>query len=199
MLSLLLTQASFQGPVAAPLLRRCGAPLLSESATSRHGRLELLKNELAAAVGSEEYDTAARLRDELTTLSLDEEVAVLAANAEFYAAFSAKNLQAMEAVWGGHNGDEDVACAHPGFPSIKGRAKVIDSWRSIFRGSKIEVEPTIDCCRLLRGGLSAMVICREKLGDANALTATNVFEKDEHGKWYMVMHQAGPVMMEEPS
>lgn len=56
----------------------------------------------------------------------------------------------------------------------------------------MKIVPEVDCCRLLRGGLSAMVLCKEKVEGAGVLMATNVFEKSPvDGKWRMVSHQAG--------
>jgi len=162
----------------------------------KHSRLAQVRSDLAAAVESEEYTQAARLRDEMTTLSLDEEVAVLSANTNFYTAFSAGDFKDMAELWHDGEGGECVGCAHPGHPMIMGRSAVLETWKEIFNGPPISIAADVDCCRLLKGGQSAMVLCKEKVGDGgSALMATNLFEKCEDGAWRLVLHQAGPIGM----
>jgi ketosteroid isomerase-like protein len=161
----------------------------------KHSRLAQVRLALAAAVESEEYTQAARLRDEMTTLSLDEEVAVLSANTNFYTAFSAGDFKAMAELWHDGEGGECVGCAHPGHPMIMGRSAVLETWKEIFNGPPISIAADVDCCRLLKGGQSAMVLCKEKVGDGGSLMATNLFEKCEDGAWRLVLHQAGPIGM----
>ena len=50
-----------------------------------------------------------------------------AAEAAFYAAFEARNLDAMMAVWA-HN--DSIACMHPLAAPLNGRAAVAAGWRS---------------------------------------------------------------------
>jgi ketosteroid isomerase-like protein len=149
---------------------------------------------LAAAIGREDYGTAATLRDELATLQLDDEVAVLQANEAFYEAFSARNLEAMEAMWVSEG--DGAVCAHPGFPPLRGHRAIIDSWQQIFSDSNMQLKAENVRCLLLSGGLSAVVTCVERIEGAgdNALTATNIFEKGTDGRWRMVLHQAGPLV-----
>src|SRR4051794_1603997 len=58
-------------------------------------------------------------------VSVGDEAAVTAANAEFYAAFEACDIDRMEAVW--DTGD-DIRCIHPGWPLLSGRSRVMRSW-----------------------------------------------------------------------
>ena len=113
----------------------------------------------------------------------DAESAVLEANATFYEAFAARDLEAMEAAWS----TGELVCVHPGWPPIRGHREVLHSWRSIFENDD---GPTPQCeapsCRL--AGDSAVVTCRERLGGA-ILVATNVFALED-GRWRMVHHQA---------
>ncbi|WP_245334080.1 nuclear transport factor 2 family protein, partial [Bradyrhizobium guangdongense] len=53
---------------------------------------------------------------------------VIAANAAFYAAFSAGDFDEMQRMWAD---DDAISCIHPGWPAIIGRATVIGSWRDI--------------------------------------------------------------------
>ena len=116
--------------------------------------------------------------------------AVLAANRAFYRAFVERDLAGMEALWAQA---APVACIHPGWDALTGRAAVLASWRDIF------TQPTTIRCgaeRVLRfGDSSACVICHETLGDGpggGLLVATNLFVR-EAGAWRMVHHQAGGV------
>src|SRR6516164_8495922 len=54
--------------------------------------------------------------------------AVLAANLEFYRAFSARDLTAMDALWARR---VPVACLHPGWTALKDRTGIIESWDDI--------------------------------------------------------------------
>ena len=54
--------------------------------------------------------------------------AVLAANLEFYRAFTARDLAAMDALWARQ---APVACLHPGWTALKDRTEIIESWEGI--------------------------------------------------------------------
>ena len=179
------------------LHRRCAPPVANAtmpSAEERAKKLDIMKVALSTAISTEKYEEAARLRDQLNSLQVDDEVAVLQANAAFYNAFTAGDLKAMSALWVSEG--EETTCAHPGFPHLHGIAAILDSWQQIFANSNMKIQPEKVRCKLLRGGLSATVTCVERVdgpGD-NALTATNVFEKSADGHWRMITHQAGPVV-----
>src|SRR5579883_2287878 len=53
---------------------------------------------------------------------------VLAANGAFYAAFNARDMDAMASIWAAR---APVACIHPGWNVLIGRDAVLDSWRGI--------------------------------------------------------------------
>ncbi|MCP4327874.1 MAG: nuclear transport factor 2 family protein [Alphaproteobacteria bacterium] len=112
--------------------------------------------------------------------------AVLAVNAEFYAAFTERDYEAMESLWARIS---PVACIHPGWPPISGRDEVMVSWQQILGNAgapKVEcVSPEPFLC-----GDAIFVICYERIDDA-LLAATNVFVRED-GIWKMVHHQAGP-------
>jgi len=118
-----------------------------------------------------------------------EDDAVLAVNRAFYRAFAESDVAAMDALWAR---DAPVACIHPGWDVLTGRAAVMASWRDILG------QPTPIRCgaeRVLVFGDSACVICHETLGDGPAsglLVATNMFVR-EAGAWRLVHHQAGGV------
>jgi ketosteroid isomerase-like protein len=112
---------------------------------------------------------------------------VLAANAAFYAAFASRDLDAMERVWAE---TAPVACIHPGWHALDGRAAVMASWRGILRGPGA---PEITCASAVARvlGETAFVVCTEDL-PGGQLAATNVFVR-ENAAWKLVHHHAGPV------
>ena len=57
------------------------------------------------------------------------EATVEAANAAYYAAFEARDLDAMAEVW---ERSDRVAVTHPGWPTLHGWARVAGSWDAIF-------------------------------------------------------------------
>ena len=114
--------------------------------------------------------------------------AVLAANLEFYRAFTARDVPAMEALWAR---DAPVACIHPGWPALADRDSVIDSWRSILANPNA---PRIACHdeQVLLYGDSALVVCEEEL-DGGTLVASNFFVRED-GAWRIAHHQAGQLV-----
>jgi ketosteroid isomerase-like protein len=199
MLSAIILVCSFAGPriphlAASAVPYRAVAAVASESAVDRHVRLTVAKKELQDAIRSEQFSDAARLRDIIASLQLDEEVAILSANTKFYTSFSDCDKHAMGELWAD---DDSICCMHPGFPPLRGKDQVMDSWEQIFTSQeppKVSAESLQ--CNIQRGGTTAVVTCIERLrnGRASAMSATNVFEKDTTGKWRMVLHQAGPIM-----
>jgi hypothetical protein len=118
--------------------------------------------------------------------SMSDESDLLAANAAFYAAFASGDLAAMDALWAK---SAPVACCHPGWEPLLGRASVLASWRAIFESGAPPVRCE-DASGLLLGEV-ALVICTEVL-QAGTLAATNVFVREE-GRLRLVHHHAGPV------
>src|SRR5262245_54973422 len=116
------------------------------------------------------------------------EAEVLAANDAFYAAFNAKDVEAMDRVWAR---TVHVTCIHPGWNVLSGREEVMASWEGILTNPN---QP-----RLVAGGATArivgeiaVVICRELVA-GSPLAATNVFVYED-GAWRLLHHHSGPVM-----
>lgn len=111
--------------------------------------------------------------------------AVLAANLEFYRAFTARDLVAMDALWARQ---APVGCIHPGWPALADRDEIMESWRGILSNPDA---PRIACYdeRVLLYGDTALVICEEEL-DSGTLVASNLFVREAEG-WRIAHHQAG--------
>ena len=133
--------------------------------------------------------------------------AVVAANAELYAAFEEGDIDRMEAIW---DEADDVSCIHPGWPLLRGRARVLRSWSIIMANTNYiqffltGVEAVIDAD-------VAVVTCEENILTAVAdpdgalsqsakVVSTNVFRRRADG-WRLWLHHGSPVLSpsEEPS
>jgi ketosteroid isomerase-like protein len=117
---------------------------------------------------------------------------ILEANRRFYDAFARGDADAMDALWARTH---PVACVHPGWTALRGRARVMASFRGILahrpppdiRFSEPSVHPL---------GEVAFVVCYEHVAGARLL-ATNLFARED-GEWRMVHHQAGPTTGKGP-
>jgi ketosteroid isomerase-like protein len=114
--------------------------------------------------------------------------AVLTANLEFYRAFGARDLAAMDALWARQ---APVACIHPGWPPLADRDAVMESWRGILSNPQA---PRIACYdeRVFLYGDTALVICEEEL-EGGTLVASNLFVREADG-WHIAHHQAGQMV-----
>jgi ketosteroid isomerase-like protein len=147
---------------------------------------------------SEPADSA----DPAPALSPAEE-AVLAANQRFYAAFEARDVDAMAEVW---ERSSRASVTHPGWPTLHGWAKVIASWDAIFRGTPY-IQFFLTDARAVVVGEAAWVVLDENIlqshggeapseavdpASASTVAATNVFVHDGDD-WRLVNHHGSPV------
>jgi ketosteroid isomerase-like protein len=114
--------------------------------------------------------------------------ALLAANLEFYRAFTTHDVTAMECVWAV---ETPVLCLHPGWELLRGRAAVLESWRQILSSPEAPRVVVHEDQAFLFGEVG-IVTCEEEL-DGGSLAATNMFVK-EQGIWRLVHHQASPIV-----
>lgn len=122
---------------------------------------------------------------------MTEEHAVLAANATFYRAMAAGDLAAMDALWARAR---PVACIHPGWRTLIGRAVVMESWRAVLANPPA-ITHAAAACHLL--GDAAFVTCTESI-EGTVLAATNLFVRED-GAWRLVHHHAGHVLETGPA
>ncbi len=120
-----------------------------------------------------------------------------AAESAFYAAFEARSLDAMMAVW---DSDEDIACIHPLAAPLNGRAAVAAGWHSMFEAAG-QFSVQVEAAHQMREAAQVIRIVREYLviGQEDeprpAILATNVYRKDAGGSWRMVLHHASPLQV----
>lgn len=125
---------------------------------------------------------------------------VLAANAEFYAAFERADFDAMQKLWAQ---DDGVVCVHPANEPIRGKQSVMRSWLVLMANSPYIQFFLTDVYAVVVGDI-ASVTCTENVLSASAdtpigvfaggrATATNVFRRTAGG-WRLWIHHASPVM-----
>ena len=117
--------------------------------------------------------------------------AVLAANAAYYEAFEARDLDAMSDVW---LHDDDVVCTHPGWKTLHGWGAVAGSWFALFGGPQ-HLQFILTNARVQLSGDVAWVTVDENLISdqvGSTVAAVNVFRRVD-GRWRMVLHHGSPV------
>ncbi len=117
-------------------------------------------------------------------MNLEEEA--LFANDIFYLAFTQKDVAAMERLWAE---DHPTFCIHPGWPALRKREDILESWRQILENPQ---QPGIDFynATVAAVGSMAMVNCYEEL-PGSVCVATNGFVRVD-GSMRMFLHQSGP-------
>lgn len=119
-----------------------------------------------------------------------------AAESAFYAAFEARSLDAMMAVWGS---DDRIACIHPLAAPLNGRTAVAAGWRSMFEAAG-QFRVQVELAHEIREAGQVIRIVREYLaigqetGPRPPILATNVYRKEADG-WRMVLHHASPLQV----
>ncbi len=119
-----------------------------------------------------------------------------AAEAAFYAAFEARNLDAMMAVWA-HN--DSIACIHPLAAPLDGHAAVAAGWRSMFEAAG-QFRVQVELAHEIREASQVIRIVREYLVIGQEaeprppILATNVYRREADG-WRMVLHHASPLQV----
>lgn len=116
---------------------------------------------------------------------------LLAANAAFYAAFEARDLDAMSDLW--HHGDH-VVCVHPGWPALRGWPAISSSWFALFQGDGAMQFILTEVQANVRGDVGWVALDENLLAGSQAQTvaALNLFER-HRGRWRMVLHQGSGV------
>jgi ketosteroid isomerase-like protein len=118
---------------------------------------------------------------------------VQAANAAFYEAFEARDMDRMSDVW--EHGDR-VSCVHPGWGVLRGWGPVAGSWFALFTGPQhLQFILTNEVVEV--AGDTGWVTVDENLLDGDAVagtvTALNVFLRSDDGRWRLVAHHGSPV------
>jgi ketosteroid isomerase-like protein len=117
---------------------------------------------------------------------------VQAANAAFYSAFEARDLDDMSGLW---EHTERVVCTHPGWASLRGWSRVSASFFALFQNSEhLQFILTNEHTEVV--GDAGWVSVDENILDVDGATtvaALNLFTRTEDGTWRMVAHHGSPV------
>jgi ketosteroid isomerase-like protein len=118
--------------------------------------------------------------------------AVAAANKAFYAAFEARDLDAMSLLW---EHSDRIVCTHPGWASLRGWGQVAASFFALFQNSQ-HLQFILTKEKAEVAGDVGWVTVDENIlqtDSATTVSALNLFVRDSHGDWVLVAHHASPV------
>ncbi len=121
------------------------------------------------------------------------------AEAAFYEALEAGDLEAMMEVWAD---DEEVVCVHPGGPRISGYDQVRESWARILSSDGGQLKVQLSEQVYLQGvmvSLHSLHECVSAGGErGQVVVTTNVYLRTGGG-WRMIAHHASLAPGVEPA
>ena len=122
---------------------------------------------------------------------IDAETEVRAANAAFYEAFEARDIDAMSEVW---EHSDRVVCTHPGWQVLRGWGAVSGSWFALFRGDDPLQFILTNESVSVEGDVGWVNVDENLIGEriGGTVAALNVFAFDGQ-RWRMVVHHGSPV------
>ncbi|HEX8476430.1 MAG TPA: nuclear transport factor 2 family protein [Pyrinomonadaceae bacterium] len=130
---------------------------------------------------------------------MSDEEGVRAANARFYEAMNALDVDMMDALWAD---DVHAVCVHPGRDAIVGYERVRESWAMIFAVTASMSVAASDV-QVTLAGEAAWVVCTETIslmveGEllAASAQATNIFRRMGQ-EWRMLVHHASPIPLRD--
>jgi len=130
-------------------------------------------------------------REETTATSESESAAE--ANLAFYAAFEARDLEAMSHLW---EHTDRVVCTHPGWAVLRGWGQVAASFFALFQNDQHLQFILTNISAQSEGDVAWVSVDENILAEAEPATtvaALNVFVRPPGGEWRMVAHHASPV------
>jgi ketosteroid isomerase-like protein len=118
--------------------------------------------------------------------------AVGEANSTFYAAFEARDLDAMSKLW---EHSDRIVCTHPGWASLRGWGQVAASFFALFQNAQQLQFILTKQSAWVDGDVAWVSVDENILQGPNATTvaALNLFVRGSDGDWHMVAHHASPV------
>jgi ketosteroid isomerase-like protein len=124
-------------------------------------------------------------------------VALLAANEAFYAAFEARDMDALSDLW---EHSDRAFCTHPGWPTLRGWAPIASSFAALFQSAQSLQFILTECQVSVAGEAGWVSVDENLLGDQGGATvaALNLFLRTEAGQWRMVGHHGSPVNVARP-
>ncbi len=117
---------------------------------------------------------------------IEAEADVLAANRGFYAAFEARDMDAMSESW---EHSDRVVCTHPGWQTLRGWASVSSSWFALFSNSiPLQFILTNEAVAI-EGDMAWVSVDENVIGESisGTVAALNLFVFDGE-RWRVVAH-----------
>jgi ketosteroid isomerase-like protein len=118
---------------------------------------------------------------------------VLEVNRAFYAAFEARDMDAMSDVW---EHSDRTLCTHPGWSTLRGWGAISGSWFALFQSAQqlqfVLTQEQVE----VAGDMAWVAVDENLLGDQGGATvaALNLFSRHPNdGSWRMVAHHGSPV------
>lgn len=140
-------------------------------------------------------DGGDRWRRGVTTASPDID-AIQDANQAFYAAFEARDLEAMSQLW---EHSDRVTCTHPGWATLRGWGQVAASFFALFQNDQHLQFILTNSSAVSVGDVAWVSVDENILSDsepATTVAALNVFARTQRGPWRLVAHHASVVSAE---
>lgn len=115
------------------------------------------------------------------------------AEAAFYEALEASDLEAMMGVWAD---DEEIVCVHPGGPRLSGYDQVREGWAQLFGpGQRFKVQLSsqvvLSSMMLAVHSVHENILVQGEQRPRVPIAATNVYLRTGNG-WRMVLHHGSP-------
>ncbi len=116
---------------------------------------------------------------------------LLAANEAFYAAFEARDLDAMSEAW---RHEDHVSCTHPGWATLRGWPAVAASWFALFQADQPMQFILTGVEAWVQGDVGWVTLDENMIAgpQAQSVAATNVFTRDDGG-WRLVLHHGSGI------
>src|SRR5579862_2458709 len=123
---------------------------------------------------------------------IDDHDAVLRANAAFYEAFEARDIDAMSDLW---ERSERAVCTHPGWSTLRGWGPIASSFVALFANPGSLQFILTDCHVFVQESMAWVSVDENLLGDGGGATiaAINIFARTGDGRWQVVAHHGSPV------
>lgn len=122
------------------------------------------------------------------------------AEAAFYAAFGARDLTAMIAIW---SDSPQALCIHPGGPPLHGPEAILQSWTEILGNAAPPEVRYTELQQVLSGDLAIHVV-EERIRPGRSpdaptrVIATNVYRREPDARWRLLVHHASLPLMSRP-
>ena len=136
-------------------------------------------------------DEKSLLESKIDQAKMSAEFGVRKVQNQFYEAFSNQDYELMSNLWSCSK-DYGLQCNHPGMERMTGREEIMNSWKDLFNGPQMDVEPSntvIDIC-----GGTAICKCLEEIDTSSKLESLNIYKRED-GEWKMTFHMASPVLV----